>query len=223
MIRKALKLVLSHTLKPYLKHIYLRSDRTFVHDNLKLKVKAGIFHPGLFFSSKLFRDFIKTLPLANRKILDVGCGSGILSLTAAEMGGRVTAVDINPSAVENTRQNAARNRLPLTCFQSDLFHRVRDRFDFVFVNPPYYPQNPASEADHAWYCGASFQFFERFFIRVHEYCRPGCDIYMVLSDGCDLRRIRRIAADKGYRLTREREVPLLLETNYIFKIRPSSS
>jgi ribosomal protein L11 methyltransferase len=44
------------------------------------------------------------------RVLDYGCGSGILAIAAALFGaGRVEAVDIDPAAVESTRVNAAAN------------------------------------------------------------------------------------------------------------------
>ena len=46
------------------------------------------------------------------RVLDVGCGSGILSIAAALLGVRdVLAVDVDPIAVEATTANARRNRL----------------------------------------------------------------------------------------------------------------
>ncbi|HEX8939117.1 MAG TPA: 50S ribosomal protein L11 methyltransferase [Candidatus Limnocylindrales bacterium] len=50
--------------------------------------------------------------LADRTILDVGCGSGILGIAAAKLGsGRVLGIDPDPIAVEATAANARRNGL----------------------------------------------------------------------------------------------------------------
>ncbi|HEY2915815.1 MAG TPA: 50S ribosomal protein L11 methyltransferase [Candidatus Limnocylindrales bacterium] len=49
------------------------------------------------------------------RVVDVGCGSGILSIAAAKLGATdVLAIDIDPIAVEATAANAARNRLAET-------------------------------------------------------------------------------------------------------------
>ena len=73
---------------------------------------------------------------ATTEVLDVGCGSGILSIAAARLGaGRVLGVDVDPIAVDATRANARRNRLA---------RRIRSRegsspsgdgpFDLVLAN-----------------------------------------------------------------------------------------
>ena len=50
--------------------------------------------------------------LAGGRVLDVGCGSGILAIAALELGGQTAlGVDIDPIAVEATLANAARNEL----------------------------------------------------------------------------------------------------------------
>ena len=50
--------------------------------------------------------------LDGARVLDVGCGSGILSIAAARLGARqVLALDVDPIAVEATIANARRNRL----------------------------------------------------------------------------------------------------------------
>jgi len=48
----------------------------------------------------------------NSRVVDAGCGSGILALSAARLGFRdVRGFDLDPEAVRVSRQNAARNRL----------------------------------------------------------------------------------------------------------------
>jgi ribosomal protein L11 methyltransferase len=46
-----------------------------------------------------------------QKVLDIGCGSGLLTLFWAKLGAKVTAIDINPLCVKVTRNNLALNQL----------------------------------------------------------------------------------------------------------------
>lgn len=69
-------------------------------------------------------------------LLDVGCGSGILSVAARLLGvPRVVALDLDPLAAEATRENAAANGVDagLLVLQGDL-RSVRTRFPLVVAN-----------------------------------------------------------------------------------------
>lgn len=62
------------------------------------------------------------------EVVDIGCGSGVLSLAAAAMGAsKVCGIDIDPEAVEHSRQNAKLNKLQKICN----FYLPND---FVFSN-----------------------------------------------------------------------------------------
>lgn len=72
--------------------------------------------PGLAFgtgthpTTALCLSWLDSTPLEGRTLVDVGCGSGILSIAAARLGAaRVVAVDHDPQAVAATRQNAQNN------------------------------------------------------------------------------------------------------------------
>lgn len=49
--------------------------------------------------------------LAGRRVVDVGCGSGILAIAAAARGAEAVGIDLDPDAVAVTRANAARNNV----------------------------------------------------------------------------------------------------------------
>ena len=50
-----------------------------------------------------------------KNILDIGCGSGILSIASAKMGGtRIYCSDIDPAAIEHTKKNAAFNHMSIS-------------------------------------------------------------------------------------------------------------
>jgi len=67
-----------------------------------------------------------------QRVLDYGCGSGILAIGAAKFGARdIVAVDIDPAAVESTRLNAAANHVTLAAGLPDIANGV---FDLVLAN-----------------------------------------------------------------------------------------
>lgn len=67
-----------------------------------------------------------------QRVLDYGCGSGILAIGAALFGAReIDAVDIDPAAVESTRANALANRVQLTPGLPDT---ARGGYALVFAN-----------------------------------------------------------------------------------------
>ena len=83
-----------------------------------------------------------------RKFLEIGCGSGALSILASSLGWNVHACDINPFAVAATRGNMAKN------FQAGIIKEggigpdefpFEDKFDLIIWNLPYIPAEEVNE------------------------------------------------------------------------------
>ena len=102
--------------------------------------------PGMCFGTGLHpttRTCLKFLDKVSREhpgttCLDVGCGSGILSIAAAKLGFvKTVAVDCDPLAVRTTEENVARNGVDalVECRQADLKSwSLTERFDVVAAN-----------------------------------------------------------------------------------------
>lgn len=221
MLRDLLKWVIGKTVRPFLSKFYLNAERTTRVLGFELIVPVGVFHPKFFLSSKFFGTFIQGCPLQGKQVLDVGTGSGILALCAAKTGGLVTSIDINKQAVDAARKNAALNGLQLNVVHSDLFNGLSGSFDFIFINPPYYPKSPDNDKEHAWYCGDEFQYFERLFADLPKVTLSTSKIYMVLSDGCDLDQIILIANKYRFQFHLRLEKQFLMEKNFIYQIQRS--
>jgi len=85
---------------------------------LSLQLDPGLaFGTGHHATTSLCLQWLSTAPLNGQQVVDFGCGSGILSLAAYQLGARhVYAIDIDPQALMATEQNIIRNQLPLDCF-----------------------------------------------------------------------------------------------------------
>ncbi|HSV70623.1 MAG TPA: 50S ribosomal protein L11 methyltransferase [Methylibium sp.] len=69
------------------------------------------------------------------RVLDYGCGSGILAIGAARFGAAaVVAVDIDPAAVRSTRDNAAANGVALDAGLPELAGAVAGAYPLVLAN-----------------------------------------------------------------------------------------
>jgi release factor glutamine methyltransferase len=195
----------------------------YSYKGIRVEVLPGVFHPGFFFSTKLLLRHLSLTPLKGRALLELGAGSGLISLFAARMGARVTATDINPLSIRCLEANRAINSLPVEVILSDLFQHIPPRpFDVVAVNPPYYRKQPVTDADHAWFCGPNGEYFEGFFDGLGPYVHDRSDIWMVLCDGCDLEMIRGLAERHGWVLREVYAGRNLLEKNFIFRIEAAN-
>lgn len=120
-------------------------------------VLPGVLNPVIFLASPVMVELLTPeLVPPGALCLDMGTGSGVGALRLAELGGQVTAVDINPAAVECARVNALLNGQAgrIEALTGDLFAPVAGRrFDVILFNPPYYRGAPGDGLERALYGG----------------------------------------------------------------------
>ena len=88
------------------------------HEVAEADAAVVMLDPGLAFgtgthaSTALCLEWLDGAELAGKRVLDYGCGSGILAVAAARLGAAgAVATDIDPQALHATRENARRNAL----------------------------------------------------------------------------------------------------------------
>jgi ribosomal protein L11 methyltransferase len=95
--------------------------------------------PGLAFgtgshpSTRLVLGFLDAAVRGGERVLDYGCGSGILAIAAAKLGAaQVDGVDVDPQAVETTLANARANGVRMNAMLPDAL--AGGRYDLVLAN-----------------------------------------------------------------------------------------
>ncbi|EAR1998467.1 16S rRNA (guanine(1207)-N(2))-methyltransferase RsmC [Salmonella enterica] len=108
-------------------------------DGLTIKTLPGVFsRDGLDVGSQLLLSTLT--PHTKGKVLDVGCGAGVLSAALASHSPKVrlTLCDVSAPAVEASRATLAANGLEGEVFASNVFSEVKGRFDMIMSNPPFH-------------------------------------------------------------------------------------
>ncbi len=102
--------------------------------------------PGVFSHRRLdvgARALIESMEVQDgQRVLDLGCGAGVVSLAAAQRAQNVivTAIDANPRAIECTQRSAELNALQniTTILNADAESDAPGTYGLVLANPPYY-------------------------------------------------------------------------------------
>jgi len=125
-------------------------------------------------------------------VLDIGTGSGVQAVFAADNASVVVATDINPAAVKMAKLNAKRNGVDdiIDVRQGDLFAPINkdEKFDVILFNINY-PYNEATQG--LW------KLHERFFAEVKNHLKQGGRIYYQSGRIDNIVRINTMATKNG--------------------------
>lgn len=118
-------------------------------------------------------------------VLDIGTGTGIQALTAAEKARKVLAVDINPYAIETAKKNAETNKIKNIEFRkSNLFSKIteKEKFDLIIFNPPYLPTNEKDLLGKSWAGGKKgTETINKFIKQAPKHLKPKGRIMLLVS------------------------------------------
>ncbi|MER7726906.1 HemK2/MTQ2 family protein methyltransferase [Streptomyces sp. NPDC096323] len=133
------------------------TTETAERDDAVLVIPPGVYAPQSD-TRLLLRALHREAIGPGTEVLDVCTGSGVLAVTAARRGARVTAVDVSARAVATARLNALLNRRRVRVRRRDLAAAMGERaYDLVVCNPPYVPAPEARVPDRgarrAWDAG----------------------------------------------------------------------
>lgn len=171
---------------------------------MELLVLPGVFSPRLSHAP----DYIVenwTVP-AGCRVLDLGCGSGVLGIYALHSGaGSLVAIDKNPAACENTRINADRLGFGsrTTVLEGNAYDPLQasDLFDLIVLSPPYWNRRANTLLEGACY-DENHQFLSLQVQGASKHLRAGGSVYLVFSDQGDLSLLAHLIEISGLAVRR---------------------
>ena len=120
------------------KRLQICPDHSKINNDKYVQV---ILNPGLAFgtgshpTTSLCLEWLEANNLNKKNVLDYGCGSGILGISAIKLGAKhVTGVDIDPQAIQASKENAKKNKV------EDLIHIIHcdeeneRKYDVIVAN-----------------------------------------------------------------------------------------
>jgi 16S rRNA (guanine1207-N2)-methyltransferase len=130
---------------------------TYQSEGLTIKTLPGVFsRDGLDAGSQLLLSTLT--PHTKGKVLDVGCGAGVLAAALANHSPKVrlTLCDVSAPAVEASRATLAANGLNGEVLASNVYSSITGRFDMILSNPPFHEGRQTSlDAAHTLIRGAT--------------------------------------------------------------------
>jgi release factor glutamine methyltransferase len=169
------------------------------------EVFAPIYSPSTRVAMDLL-DFGDPLGLCRPgPLLEIGCGTGIIAVSAALAGcERVVATDINPAAVHNAAMNAARHGVDdkVDARHSDLFAQLdeHERFDTIFWSSNYVlapPEYTCRDMHERAYVDPGYRTHRRFLAEATRWLNPNGVILIHFSTRGDLAGLLRLAGECG--------------------------
>jgi release factor glutamine methyltransferase len=182
-------------------------------DRHNITVFPGVYPPSE--DTYLLLDALEIRP--DDTFLEVGCGAGLITLTAAKTTPNVVSVDSSLEAVRNTLENLKRNSLYGKChiFESDLLGAITPtvKFSLIVFNPPYLPQDDErTDLDHVLIGGfTGTELTQRFIRQAVNHLVIGGRIFVVVSNLADIDSIRNTMIHCGFVVESVSEESLFFE------------
>ncbi|GAB4567350.1 MAG: hypothetical protein Tsb0020_19850 [Haliangiales bacterium] len=200
------------TVSARLREVYdYREPITVSVEGHEFEVHPGVFNPVAGSSTASLLAGMQIRPKS--RVLDMGCGCGVVGIIAVHRGARSAVLaDNNPKAAANAQANLARHGLEATCeaHTSDVFSALGGaRFDTILFNAPFLFLAPG-DADHVGadaspsappvdsYVDVGYQVLTRFFSGAADHLAPGGTIQSTFSSDGNQALLDQLLADHGF-------------------------
>jgi release factor glutamine methyltransferase len=187
--------------------------------NCKIDTSKGVFIPRIeteFWVKKALKDCKlqnAKCKLRGQKFLDIFSGSGCIGIAILKniRKSRVDFVDIDENAIEQIKINLKLNRISpkrYSVIKSDVFEKVKGRYNFIFANPPYVAKERLGEVQESvkkfepkisWYGGrGGLKYIKKFLKEAKNHLKENGIIFMEI-DPLQREDVEKILKKEGYK------------------------
>lgn len=159
---------------------------------------------------------------AKGKVLDMGTGSGIQALGAADRKEveSVLAVDIDKKVVKELKETIKNPKIRIN--HSDLFSNIHRKFDTIIFNPPYLPREKEDEEveDEALYGGKKgHEMIRKFFKQASRYLNKDGIILIVFSSFTGKEKVNEAIYGNGFEFKELDRKHIFFEDLFVYLVK----
>lgn len=178
-----------------------------------------VVSPGVYQTSEDSELMVESVNIAkDQTFLEIGCGTGAVSIAVAKRAARGVGVDINEKAVANSKRNAqVQNVKNVEFFVSNVFEKVTGLFDVIICNPPYTKHEARDNIDRMFW-DPEDKMKHAFFKKAGAYLKPEGRIYFGWANFADIDVDLpfKLAEKNGYKLMNTFQKPH--KSDFIFYV-----
>ncbi len=171
-----------------------------------------------FLLSSVIREKVPKILVRNSqfKVLEIGVGSGVQLVALLKSGilkKNIFACDINSEAVRHCK------KLGFNCIQSNLFEKIKGKYDLIVFNPPYLPENAYEPEDSRLATTGGKkggEIINKFLIQTKNHLSKQGKIFLVTSD------LTKGINWNGYRKKLLAKQKLFFEEIYVWEVKLNS-
>ncbi len=129
-------MILAYAFALYLKLAEkLGITRRYKINDIDIVVLPGVFDPVI---SRSTIALMRSLNIKGCRVLEIGCGTGLLSIFLNRLGNYVVATEIDKKAAKCAIMNIRRNKAHVDVVLTDFARGLKGPFDAIVCNPPYF-------------------------------------------------------------------------------------
>ena len=165
---------------------------------LKIVGLPGVFSAGkLDKATALLLELLENEPMKGRRVLDLGCGAGVIGAWAAARGAEATLLDADLQSVRSAEATLEANELAARVLHSDVDAALTDSgYDLVLSNPPFHVGR-----------GVVLDITAEFVLAAARRLRPGGQLVLVANEFLPYERllagwqdVRTLASQGGFKV-----------------------